>query len=103
MKYDLIFSPRFESELNNAFEYISHTLYAPAAAKKLMSEIDRSINFAASDPYMYPLCPEPLSLFGFRKITVKNYIAVYSVNEEKKTVNFLGFFFGKRNYTDILM
>lgn len=98
MTYKLVFAPQFEEDLDNTFDYIQKNLCAPQAAKDLMSEIDKSISFAAENPYMYPLCPEPLSEYGLRKIVVKNYIAVYSVNESAKTVNFLKLFFGRQNY-----
>ncbi len=100
MMYKLIFSPQFTRDINDAFEYISNTLSSPNAAKKLMSEIDRSISNTASEPYLYPLCPEPLNMLGLRKIAVKNYIAVYTVDETKKEAQFLRLFYGRRNYTD---
>lgn len=100
MKYKLIFSPQFENDLDKAFEYICNNLSSPSAAKKLMSEIDKSVSFAADNPYMYPLCPERLSHLGLRKIVVKNYIAIYFVNEENKSVNFLNLFYGRRNYIE---
>lgn len=100
MMYKLIFSPQFTRDINDAFEYISNTLSSPNAAKKLMSEIDRSISNTASEPYLYPLCSEPLNMLGLRKIAVKNYIAVYTVDETKKEAQFLRLFYGRRNYTD---
>ncbi|MCM1523783.1 MAG: type II toxin-antitoxin system RelE/ParE family toxin [Ruminococcus sp.] len=99
MKYKVIFSPQFEYDLDRAFNYISRSLFSPKAADTLMSEIDKSIMLASENPYMYPLCPEPLSLMGLRKIIVKNYIAVYNINEPDKTVNFLNLFYGGQNYT----
>lgn len=98
MKYKLIVSSRFESELDKAFEYISNNLSSPLAAKKLMSEINKSVSFAVENPYMYPLCPEGLAQLGFRKIAVKNYIVIYYVNEDDKTINLIDLFYGRRNY-----
>lgn len=102
MTYKIIFSPRFTASLDNAFGYISNDLSSPIAAENLMSEIDKRISYTAENPYMYPLCPEPLSRLGYRKITVKNYIAVYLIKEEEKAVHFLDFIYGRQNYIDIL-
>lgn len=99
-KFKLIFSRHFVEDLDNAFEYICKVLDSPLAAKKLMSKIDKSILRTIETPFIYPLCPQPLNGFGLRKIVVDKYIVVYSVDEDKKTVNMLRMFYGKQNYTN---
>lgn len=96
--YKLIFAPEFSRDLDNTFEYISNVLKADKASKELMKEIDDSIMNLKSMPYMYPECNEPLKALGYRKITVKNYIIIYEVNEKKNNVNLLRLFFGKSDY-----
>lgn len=98
MMYNIIFAPQFKRDLEETFEYISNSLASPQAAKRLMSEIDSSIVRTADEPYLYPFCPEPLNTLGLRKIVIKNYIAVYYVNENTKSVNFLRLFYGRQNY-----
>lgn len=98
MTYNIIFAPQFRRDIDETFEYISNALTSPQAAKKLMSEIDRSIVRTGDEPYLYPLCPEPLNVLGLRKIVIKNYIAVYFIDEKEKTVNFLRLFYGRQNY-----
>ena len=100
MKYKIYFTSEFKTDLDKTFSYICNNLSSPLAAKKLMSEIDKSVSFAAENPYMYPLCPERLSNLGLRKIVVKNYIVIYFVNEDNKSVNFLNLFYGRRNYIE---
>lgn len=100
MTYKLIFSPQFEEDLDNTFSYIQNKLTAPQAAKKLMSEIDKRITAAAENPFMYPLCPEPLSEYKLRKIVVNNYIMVYYINDPERAVIFLKLFYGRQNYLD---
>lgn len=96
--YKLIFAPEFVRDLDSAFEHISCTLTAPEAAKNLMREIDDSIMNLREMPYMYPVCDEPLDVLEYRKLAVKNYIIIYSVDEEKKNVNLLRSFYGRRDY-----
>lgn len=100
MNYKLIFAPAFENDIDRTFEYISKNLNAPKAAKRLMADINRSISFAEGNPYMYPLCSGHLSLLGFRKIVIKNYVVIYFIDEDEKTVNFLNLFYGRQNYVE---
>lgn len=100
MKYKIIFSPDFEIEIEKTFTYISKNLHSPIAASELMGEINKRISFVKENPFMYPLCPDWLSTAGLRKITVKNYIVVYSVDEDEQIVNFLNIFYGRRNYIE---
>lgn len=96
--YDLIFSPEFIKDLNDAFDYISLTLSNEQAARKLMKEIDDAIMNLKTMPEMYLLSPAPLDILGYRKIIVKNYIIIYSVDKKGGNVDLLRCFYGKRNY-----
>lgn len=100
MTYKLIFAPQFSRDLDDAFQYISNTLSSPKAAQNLMAKIDKSISNTANEPYLYPLCPDPLNILGLRKISVKNYIIIYTIDEAKKEAQFLRLFYGRRNYLD---
>ncbi|MFT3950938.1 MAG: type II toxin-antitoxin system RelE/ParE family toxin [Oscillospiraceae bacterium] len=96
--YKLIFAPEFVRDLDSTFEYISCTLTVPGAAKKLMREIDDAIMNLREMPYMYPVCEEPLDVMEYRKLVLKNYIIIYSVDEKKKNVNLPRSFYGRRDY-----
>ncbi|MCH5194773.1 MAG: type II toxin-antitoxin system RelE/ParE family toxin [Oscillospiraceae bacterium] len=96
--YNLIFSPEFVKDLNDTFEYISLTLSNEQAAKKLMKDIDSAIMNLKTMPEMYPLAREPLDILGYRKIIIKNYIIIYSVDKKKENVDLLRCFYGKQNY-----
>lgn len=100
MMYKIYFTEDFKADLNKTFNYFSEELYSPAAAEKLLKEIDSRISFVSENPFMYPLCPDWLSTAGLRKIVVKNYILVYTVNEDDEIVNFVNLFYGKQNYID---
>ena len=98
MNYKLIFSPEFTKDLNDTFNYISLTLSNEQAAKKLMKEIDTAIMNLKTMPEMYPLSPEPLDILGYRKIVIKNYIIIYSIDKKRGEVDLLRCFYGKQNY-----
>ena len=96
--YKLIFAPEFVKDLDEKFSYISQTLQAENAAKSLMKKIDDSIMNLKTYPEMYPTCNEPLDALGYRKIIVKNYVIIYSVDHSAKSVNLLRCFYGKQDY-----
>lgn len=99
--YKLIFSPEFLTDIDEAFEYISSVLDSKNAAGKLMKKIDGCVEMLKETPYMFPLCNDPLSILNYRKIAIKNYVIIYSVNEQKKEVYLLRCFYGKRDYPNL--
>jgi len=96
----LIFAPAFQEDLQEAFDYIEQHLTAPHAAHTLMREIDRAIMLLKEQPLLYPLCPEPLDVLGYRKIIVRQYILIYYADTAHQTVYLLRCFHGKQNYLD---
>ncbi|MCM1577175.1 MAG: type II toxin-antitoxin system RelE/ParE family toxin [Ruminococcus sp.] len=96
--YKKIFSPEFNDALDRISDYIGYNLYSPKAAANLACEIDKRIVLASENPYMYPVCHELPQPGDTRKIAVKNFIILYSVNEEEKAVVFLNLFHGKQDY-----
>ena len=98
--YKLIFAPEFVNDLEETNEYIASTLESPDAAKSIMKEIDDTIMKLKDMPFMFPKCDEPLDVFEYRKIIIKNYILIYYVDESQNIVNLLRCFYGKSNYLD---
>lgn len=92
------FSCEFYESVDNAFDYISHNLHSPKAADDLMSEIIKCINFAADNPYMYPVCSDFSYLGETRKIVVKNYVILYYIDEDDNSITFFNMFHGSQNY-----
>jgi len=100
IKYNLQFTKEAELDLDECFDYIKITLKAPEAALNLMKEIESSINLLMEYPFMCPSCSDNvLAIMEYRKLIVKNYVAVYSVNEKLKLITVLRIFFGRRDYT----
>ena len=99
MKYSLKFSREAESDLDGLFEYISFTLFAPQAAKKLLAEIEKQICCLTNHPFMCPLCMEsPMRELGYRKLVIKNHIVIYGVSKPEKAVNIVRIFYGRQDY-----
>lgn len=81
----------------NIYSYIYFYLQAPKAAVNFRQNIIKLI----SNLYFFPYKYERLSNYSnLRKISIKNYIIIYEVNEFSKQVYVLNIFYGGQNYLD---
>jgi len=52
---------------------------------------------------MYSCCDdERMKNKGYRKIPIKNYLILYSVDEEQKTVTIIRIIYGGRSYAELV-
>lgn len=74
-------------DLDGIYAYIATTLIEPGTALKLVGEIEDAVFSLEQLPYR---CPErkagAYANRGYRQILIKNYTAVYRVDEAKKQV-----------------
>ena len=69
------------------YEYISKTLGAPLAAQRQYDSIAEAIESLSSFPKRFAAMESKLEkLVGIRKLAVGNYVALYRVNTETRTV-----------------
>lgn len=93
------FSKDLEKNLEEIFEYIFYTLSAPISAKRLLKEIDDNIVKLKTFPYMCKaLENKEIESYQYRKLIVKDFIIIYSVDEENKIVHLVRAFYGASNY-----
>jgi len=103
-KYKIEFTLLAKEDLNSIFEYISQTLGAEQAAKDHMREFETKIMNLKELPGKGSLVQnETLSTLGYRKIHVKNYVVIYSIEELNKTVTILRVFYEKSDYISKLL
>ena len=102
-KYKLKITPAASRDLENIYEYIKNTLSASKAATNIVHEITKKLKSVTSFPYMYELSRDRmLCQKGYRKIVINNYIALYTVDENKKEVVITRIFYGSMNYSNHL-
>jgi addiction module RelE/StbE family toxin len=100
MGYKVIVLNSAKKDLGIILDYIKHQLENPLAAKTFLENVKKVKEQLTRTPLMYALIDdEKLRLSGYRKVVINNYIMIYKVDEEKKTINILRFFFGHRDYT----
>jgi len=103
MGYRIIRTDHFQQDLDSAVGYIVLSLENRAAAKSLLDAVEECYETLESMPLMYEACHDPfLREKGYRRAIIKNYIMVYEVDEQDKTVTVLRFFHGKRDYEKMI-
>ena len=102
--YRIEFTLLANEGLNNIFEYISQNLEAEQAAKDYMREFEAKIMGLKEMPGKGSLVQnETLSALRYRKIHVRNYVVVYSVDKSNMTVTILRIFYEKSDYISKLL
>lgn len=74
-------------DLDNIYKYIAETLSEPDTAQKLTEKIEQEILSLEHFPHRCP--PRRTGAYankGYRQLFVKNYTAVFRVDEVEKTV-----------------
>ncbi len=84
--YEYIILDKAVSDMENIFDYISHTLMSENSALKLISKFEEKIELAASNPKLYPVVITDLSKYEYRKIVIENYIIAYRIIEKNETI-----------------
>jgi len=83
--------------------YITNELKNPIAASQLVKEIINTVNKICAFPYMYPLYfPLDNLKKEYRKVSVKNYLLFYFVDEENKLVSVARVIYARRDYNKLL-
>ena len=98
-EYKFKVTPAAADDLDAIDTYITDTLYAPAAALNLMAEFEKSFCSLCAAPYRCELSRnESLREKGYRRLVVKNYVALYLVDDTEKLVIIARVFYGAMDY-----
>lgn len=86
-KYSVKLSPRATRDLDSIYSYIARTLLEPGTALKLVDTITEEILSLDSMPHC---CTErktgAYAGKGYRQLFIKNYTAIYRIDEKQRTV-----------------
>lgn len=84
-------------------EYISVQLCAKESELKLLDEIEAAILHACDYPYAASAINDQfLSLKGYRKLIVKNYIVFYIPDDSRRVLNVMRVMYFARDYMNEL-
>lgn len=91
--------PEFVRNLEKIHEYIFFELFAPNAADKILEKVDKEIERLENAPFIHVKIETVNDLIlEYRKIIVKNYIVLYTIDEDKNEVYVTHIFYSKSNY-----
>ena len=103
MSYIIHITATAERDIMHAADYIEFNLKNPTAADHLLDVATEQINSLADMPQKFRLVDDPvLASWKIRYVIVNNYLAFYTIDEEKQMVIVVRFLFQKSNWNAIL-
>ena len=103
MSYKIHITAAAERDLLKAADYIEFFIKNPDAADHLLDTADKQISSLAEMPQRYRIVDDPvLSTWEIRFIKVNNYLAFYTIDENKQLVIIVRFLYQKSNWAFIL-
>lgn len=101
--YSVDISEPAEEDLLSIAKYIASQFSAPETALEMMEHLETAMLSLSHMPERYPLVKdERLAQLGYRKLSVKNYIVFFSIDEKNKVVDVERILYGRRNWIYIL-
>jgi plasmid stabilization system protein ParE len=103
IKYRIIITPRAINEISKIYDYILNELYAEKAARKLVQEVEETIQELKYSPKIYARIEKLDDVKRrYRRIVIRNFVILYTVDEEHKTVYVAHMYYSGRNYLDLI-
>lgn len=103
MSYQLYITSTAKHDIMRAVDYIEFVLKNPQAADNLLDVVTKQIGTLSDFPQRFHIVDDPvLASWEIRFIIINNYLAFYTIDEEKQTVIIVRFLYQKSNWTAIL-
>lgn len=101
--YEIVLMNIAIEDIRKIIAYIKMDLHAPAAAEKLLDEINHALEQLTEFPYSFKVHQTIRKLSTeYRKLPVENYLIFYSVDEKNKKVKISRVIYAKRDLTNML-
>ncbi len=103
MSYIIHITQTAARDIIRASDHIEFNLKNPSAANHLLDAATEQINSLSDMPQRFRLVDDPvLSSWGIRFVIVNNYLAFYTIDEERQMVIVVRFLFQKSSWNAIL-
>ena len=99
LKYRIIYAPSAIYDLDEIYEYIAGKFYTPDTAERQVARIIKAAETLAVFPKMYRVRRKNT---GMRVCPVDNYLIVYRVDDENRTVNILRVIYSRRDIDSMI-
>ena len=102
-QYQVEFLPSAQADMVEIVRYISQELFNPIAAENLAEDFVKTADSLATFPYAHEayIPIRPLK-HEYRKVSVKNYLMFFWVEEETKVVTIARVIYTARDYGKLL-
>ena len=101
--YKLDISDRAEEDFDKIIKYLSENLDSPQAAASFSDKVEACYEHLENTPYIYAECYDSkLKNEGFRRAVIKNYILLFKIYEEQKSVWIYRFFHSMQDYANLI-
>lgn len=102
-RYEVVLTPDAVSDLVELRDYIARVLLAPDTALRYTRAIREEIAALETMPARFALLPdEPWRSRGIRRMTVKNFLVYYRVDEDALRVFVLNVIYARRDQLKVL-
>lgn len=103
MEYNIKLAEEFLEEFEEICNYISDKLKSPDISIQLRRRVIYKISLLEKIPRMFAKIKKMSRLNKqYRRIVINNYIILYAIDDNKKTVYIMHIYYGRRNYFDDL-
>ena len=100
-EYKIIITPTAQREMIKIYEYIMDELYNIKASYNLMNLVEDAILELKFQPYVYAKIEKIDELDReYRRITIKNYVILYTIDETENVVYIAHMYYIRKNYLD---
>ena len=101
--YEIIYAPEAYDDLRNIYAYIAYDLQVPDIAKEQVNRIRNEIRSLDQMPSRFAFVDwEPWKSRNTHKVPVDQYVVIYIINNESKTVNIVRIFYSGQDIVSIL-
>ena len=101
--YKISITELADADLDEIISYIAVELAAPKAASDFTDAVEACYANIQRNPMCYEASRDPrLRDEGYRRAVIKNYIMLYKVFPERGDVIVFRFFYGRRDYVNLI-
>ncbi|MBR3158400.1 MAG: type II toxin-antitoxin system RelE/ParE family toxin [Atopobiaceae bacterium] len=102
--YEIVYSPESVQDLRDISRYITSTLHSPQSARRTVAKVRDAIRSLAHMPKRHQLVSiTSLATIGIRRIIVGNYLVLYLVDDDAKSVTVSRIIHGGRNLEGVVL
>jgi len=99
MALKIDYATKAKTDLADIMDYIEVDLHNLKASKDFYSAFTEKKLLLKENPYMYEIIDDKdFEYANLRKMPIDNYVMIYNVDEYKKAIKVLRFFYQKQDY-----